>query len=572
MRALTPSPAHGPRSRVRGMRSALGVAMLSAIGALAHAEASAGCAPPGRAWISEVFYDATGDDTGFEFVELANPTGTPVPLAGARLEAGDGAAPGRWTLRWTGGATDTVRSHARFVIGGARVSPAPDALVTLELQNGPDAVRLVWPDGVVEVVGYGALADSGYYCGSPAPDVPSGSSLARIPDDADTGSDARDLRPASPTPGRANQPARDLAMVPGSLALAPAHPAAGQPVTLGGRVVSRGRDDLGEGAALVSAGWLAGADTAWAASAALPAIAAGDTVVFALTLAPPSGKVAFLARVNLPGDETATDDLDTLRARVGPGPLALTEVQFHPLDDAGEWIEVQAWDTGAVAAAGFKLHDRGGTVATARGGRGLSPGERAVLAQRRDAFVAAHPTLDSSRVLAASPWPSLNNTDGADGIADVVALAEPDGTPSDALAYSASGVPAGVPLERLDDTHWSPSRVSGGTPLAPPLAPPSLARRFEARPARLTAGGGRARLAWDLPWGWVWLDVRAFDLAGRDAGPVLSRALRAGHTEAEWDPAPLPAGVYLLVLTAEPESGGAPVSETTAVRIVRRVP
>ena len=76
----------------------------------------------------------------------------------------------------------------------------------------------------------------------------------------------------------------------------------------------------------------------------------------------------------------------------------------------------------------------------------------------------------------------------------------------------------------------------------------------------------------DLPWGWVWLDVRAFDLAGRDAGPVLSRALRAGHTEAEWDPAPLPAGVYLLVLTAEPESGGAPVSETTAVRIVRRVP
>src|SRR5262245_15283263 len=114
------------------------------------------CAPASHPLIAEVFYDAVGDDTGLEFVELFNPLAMPFPLAGARLEAGDGAGPGRWTLRWTGAPEDTIRAGGRFVVGGAGVTPAPDAVVPLDLQNGPDAVRIVWPDGATEVVGYGA--------------------------------------------------------------------------------------------------------------------------------------------------------------------------------------------------------------------------------------------------------------------------------------------------------------------------------------------------------------------------------------------------------------------------------
>src|SRR5207237_1137309 len=110
-----------------------------------------------------------------------NPTGARVALAGVRLEAGDGAGPGRWTPRWTGQTGDTLAPGGRFVIGGTLVSPAPQAIVNLSLQNGPDAVRLVWPDGAVETVGYGALSDAEYFCGAPAPDVGSGQSLARIP-------------------------------------------------------------------------------------------------------------------------------------------------------------------------------------------------------------------------------------------------------------------------------------------------------------------------------------------------------------------------------------------------------
>ena len=43
-------------------------------------------------------------------------------------------------------------------------------------------------------------------CGTPAPDVAPGQSLARVPDDADLGGNALDFRAAEPSPGRANRP------------------------------------------------------------------------------------------------------------------------------------------------------------------------------------------------------------------------------------------------------------------------------------------------------------------------------------------------------------------------------
>src|SRR5262245_58825366 len=91
-------------------------------------DAAQSCAPPDRPRIAEVCYEAIGDDTGLEFVELLNPTGARITLTGLRLEAGDGSGPGRWTLRWTGGPGDTIPAGGRFVIGGAHVSPAPDAI------------------------------------------------------------------------------------------------------------------------------------------------------------------------------------------------------------------------------------------------------------------------------------------------------------------------------------------------------------------------------------------------------------------------------------------------------------
>ena len=59
--------------------------------------AALSCAPATHPMITEVYYDAPGDDTGFEYVEILNSEAIAKPLNGMRIEAGDGAAPGRWS-------------------------------------------------------------------------------------------------------------------------------------------------------------------------------------------------------------------------------------------------------------------------------------------------------------------------------------------------------------------------------------------------------------------------------------------------------------------------------------------
>jgi hypothetical protein len=540
--------------------------------------ALATCAPSRRPLIAEVLYDAAGDDTGFEFVELYNPTDAPLGLAGARLEAGDGSAAGRWTARWTGNAGDSVPPRGRFVVGGARVVPPPDVTVTLELQNGPDAVRVVWPDGAIEVVGWGAHEFAEYACGAPAPDVASGSSLARLPDDADLGANVLDFRAAAPSPGRANQPRRDLALVTGSLALAPEQPEPGAPAVLSGRVANRGATSVAADEAALAADAVAGDALAPGDTVAplgtgtlADALAPGDTAAFALTVALPAGRWRLRARVALPLDEAPDNDADSLPARAGPGPLEPTEIQFHPVAGEGEWVEVRNRSDAPLDLARFTLSDRGLSRGVPAGGEGaLAPESLAVLAQSREALLAAFPALDRRRVWSARPWPTLNNSDDADGVADAVVLREADGTLSRRVEYSAAGVAAGVPLE-LRDGGWWPAGEPAGTPLAPPRALAPLARRFAFAPRRLAAGG-TATLGWDLPWPRARVRLDLFDLAGRRVARPLAEFAAPPRGERAWSAAGVPPGLYVTLARARPEGAGEWIVERGALRLEGSAP
>jgi len=535
---------------------------------------STACAPASRAWITEVFYDAAGDDAGLEFVELANHGAAPVALAGARLEAGDGSAPDRWSVRWTGGPGDTVRPGARFVVGGARVAPPPDAVAALDLQNGPDAVRLVWPDGAIEVVGWGPHEFAGYACGAPAADAAPGLSLARVPDDADFGSNALDFRPFAPSPGRANRPARDAAAVRGALAARPARPAPGAPLALEARVWNAGAEPAAAGALRVAFA-AAGEGSEWPLGEAAPAgaLAPGDTARVALdAAAPPAGRWRLVARAALEGDAEPANDADSLALRVGAGPLEIVEIQFQPAAGEGEWIEVANPGPAPVEIAGWTLSDRGGTRGTVRSaapGAAVPPGGLAVLAQDRAALLARFPALDSARVHAVMPWPALNNTNGPDGLADAAALAEPDGTPSDEAAYAAGTAAGGCTLERREDGWW-PSPAPGGTPLAPPRIPAPLARRFECAPRRVAAGGA-VRAGWDLPFPRARARIEAYDLTGRLVARLLPEMAVPARGEREVSLAGLPPGLYVLALVARAEDG-ATASGAAAVRIAGSAP
>ena len=538
---------------------------------------AAACAPASHAIVTEVYYDALGDDTGHEFVELFNPTSAPIALSGARLEAGDGAGPGRWTLRWTGSARDSLPPGARFVIGGAMVSPPPQAIVTLDLQNGPDAIRVVWPDGAVEVVGYGALAYPEYSCGPPAPDVASGLSLSRVPDDADLGSNALDFRAASPTPGRENQPRRDLGILDGSLLLDPDRPDAGGSARLAGRVVNRGRD-------LVATSEIAlslelepleggGGSPIWTAEPwGSPALAPGDTAAFSIELsAIPAGKHRLWVEARAPNDGDPDNDRDSLRFRAGPGPLALTEIQFHPADGEGEWVEVRNASGFALDLTRFTLSDRGSGRGVPRDGSGpIAPESLAVFAQDRAALLASRPEIDAARVWQVSPWSALNNSDDDSNVADIVSLRETDGVVSDRVPYRAAGVPAGVPIEWRDGL-WQPALDPRGSPLQPPRPLPPVAHRFQLAPSRARAGD-RLKLGWELPWPRARVSVQLFDLNGRSVAMLLPEIAAAGRGVREVPLTAAPPGLFFAVLEARAESGGERVAETRPLRVVGFTP
>ena len=554
-----------------------GVSLLAAAVALAgvgaawavpaSAGATAACAPAQHPLIAEVLYDAVGDDTGWEFVELYNPFDRALPLAGMRLEAGDGSGPGRWTLRWTGNAVDSVAAGGRFVVGGAKVQPAPRAVVTLELQNGPDALRLVWPDGAVEVVGYGALEFAEYSCGAPAVDVAPGSSLARIPDGADLGSNAADFRAAAPSPGRANQSQRDLAVMAGSLALTPEQPDPGAAARLTGRIENRGATAVTAGEAMLVATAVSTAgDVPLFARAVGATLAPGDTCAFDEPLALAAGKWRLRMAVALPLDESPANDADSLLVRVGPGPLESTEIQFHPAAGEGEWVEVRNRSDAPLDLAGFTISDRGATRGTPAGGEGvLEPESLAVLAQDRTALLRAFPGLDSSRVWRAGPWPSLNNSNDSTGFADAVVLRERDGTPCQRVDYSAAGIPAGVPLEWRDGGWW-PDSDPAGTPLRSPHARAPLARRFECAPRRLREGGA-ATLAWDLPWSRARVTLELYDLAGRRVARPLEEFLAPARGERTWSAGAVAPGLYVTLARARPDGSGDWIVERGALRV-----
>jgi hypothetical protein len=514
--------------------------------------AALSCAAVSHPIVTEVYYDANGDDTGREFVELWNPGTTGRSLAGLRLEAGDGGGPGRWTLRWTGQAADSLPPGARFVIGGAQVAPPPNVVINLELQNGPDAMRLLWPDGASEIVGWGAHEHTEYYCGAAAVDVASGQSLARIPDAAATGGNAGDFRAADPSPGGRNLRTVDAALLRRHATLEPPQPPPNAAATLTLSLHDPGATAWGvdDGKIVVTSELLAGE-----VAVNMPAMAPGETLRVEVALpALRAGRGAIIARVVLHGDESPGNDVDTLLVRVGPGPLALREIQFHPAAGEGEWIEVRNRDALPLALERFRVGDRSGAGGTVEAGVPLAPESLAVLAQDPVALLMARPSLDATRVRRVSPWAALNNSDDATGVADQVQLAESDGVPVERVSYSAAGIASGVTLEYRDDS-WRPSEVVGGTPLAPPLSRPPVAGGFRADPRRLKTSGETVRFSWELPWPSPRVTLELYDLEGRRsrrlAGPVAS-GVRGERPVTLTALAP---GIYLAVLRAESDDG-----------------
>jgi hypothetical protein len=81
-----------------------------------------------------------------------------------------------------------------------------DLVANFDFQNGPDSIVLRDGAGIVDAVGDGSFTSAHFFAGegTPAPDPPGGSSVARWFADVDTGDNAADFRVlGEPTPGTA---------------------------------------------------------------------------------------------------------------------------------------------------------------------------------------------------------------------------------------------------------------------------------------------------------------------------------------------------------------------------------
>jgi hypothetical protein len=148
--------------------------------------------------INEVFYNPLGADAGKEFVELYNPGESSLSLDGYVLESGNGANPNDWTVEWASGQGDRILAKGYFLIAESNYSTA-DFLADLDLQNGPDAVRLRKNSTIIDLVGYGSHQYPEYFEKTPAKLAREGFSLARS-DGIDSGNNSFDFSESLPSP------------------------------------------------------------------------------------------------------------------------------------------------------------------------------------------------------------------------------------------------------------------------------------------------------------------------------------------------------------------------------------
>jgi hypothetical protein len=537
--------------------------------------------------LNEVLYDPAGADGGAEFVELHQPGDTAVALADARLEFANGADGPVWRVRWRGGADDTLRAGGFFLIADEGwQGPPADAQVSLQLQNGPDAIRLVLADGRMDVLGYGELEDPGLYETTPHADVPSGQALARRPDGQDTDRNDVDWVAAVPSPGAANFQ-RYGASVDAFKGEPPSLPAVGGEVTLTLRLFNTGLADLPAGPVILTDVTTGEGLNAWLDG--LPPDQ-GRTLVYHWR-AQAEGRHRFQLDLeggeNGPGADEGPPTIPAGYYQVGPAGLYLNEVMVAPTT-SGEWIEIANGGAAAVSLDSFRVRDEDSTWRPLPA-LTLLPGDFALLVQDRERFLSwwerilaegALPSCGATGPAAAatqlnSGWPSLNNAPPDDReFADRVYLGDAQETVLDHLTCGGRGleIPAGRSLERLAcrprgavDRNWGPSTSPlGGTPACANSLATGPATGFELRPNPFYPGGGGEQAVLHLLFhlragenGW---EALVFDLWGRRVRDLGGDDLGPGPRDILWDGrgdggSSLPPGGYVVLLRIRDGAG-----------------
>ncbi|MCP4571848.1 MAG: lamin tail domain-containing protein [bacterium] len=527
--------------------------------------------------INELAPDPAGADTGREFVEIINASSISEDMTGVMLQFANGSEGAVWRTRWEAEPGLLLAPGTRFLLADRNWQGPGQAQVEvwLGLQNGPDALRLVRGDSVLDLVGWGALTDPELMEATPAPSAP-GAALSRRPDGWDSQDNGADFVVADPTPGWSNfRPwalsVLTVAMDPPSLARI------GDPLLLDVEVRNDGLEDWPVTTLILAAGQERG-------TALLDACPAGDVRRFSWQVRPgESGRVALGAVAVAPGNGD-TIVLDLGAVHVGAGALFLSEIMAAPRRDEGEWIEIEAVMPGDLG--GWRLRDEGGEWRDLPV-RTLAAGERILLAQEpvaleewilearaRGGFAACDGPVPAALELAG--WPNLNNT-APDGraFAERLQLADPTGLVVDHATIGGldGKAPDGLSWERVGIEPAHPTGANWGTCTArtgaTPGCPNSLSTPGTAGPTLTVepavldgaAGPGAVHLRFQLIAGETGWRARLHDLWGAPVRDFGGDDLGTGPRDLVWDGRDdrgmvLPPGGYVALLLVKGGAGG----------------
>jgi len=509
--------------------------------------------------INEFLPDPEGSDGGREFVELLNTGPEAEPLAGVALQFANGAVGAVWTNRWTGGDGLWLGPGLRYLIVDRNWlgEPAGQAEVYLGLQNGPDAVRLVRGEAVLDLVGYGPLTDPAMMETYPA-DIAPGQSLSRRPDGRDTGNNQTDFVLAEPTPGAPNFLPFSLDVISWELD-PPSVDRLSMRVQFTLEILNNGTETFPTRAIFLRVG---GEDLA----SLLDQLPAGQERMISWIFRPRNGGLLPL-EVLVP--HPASQDtliLHPASLQVGPGNLILNEVLAVPRQGQGEWVEISVAGDQEVDLTGHLLRDEDGSWRPLPELR-MAPGELLVLAQdslalagwhldnrAHGAVTACPPGLAIARQVNLMGWPTLNNTPTEDReFADRLYLANAFGDVIDHLTIGGEGSliggqsDPGLSLERLAPdprnpgaSNWAPctARVGSTPGCANSVAATGLVRSgFTVQPRILDPAAGITTVHFlfkltEQQAGW---DLRVFDLWGGLVRDLGGENLGAGPRDLMWD-------------------------------------
>ncbi|MBT4291651.1 hypothetical protein HOD41_03090 [bacterium] len=425
--------------------------------------------------LNEVMYDPAGSDAGKEFIELYNSGSEPLSLLGVQVAFANGANGPDWQARWVGSEHHSIEAGGFFLIADTGWAGSADAIVNLDLQNGPDGIMLTREGVYLDLLGYGPLQHEGLCEEIPHPGSGSGNSLGRKPDGYDTDFNNVDwFMLEEPNPGSENFRQFSIASV--DLEHSP-------PVLLSGSgtVVSKitlFNDGLQN---ILSTNVQISADGVEVGSTYITEIESGSSADVYLTWSI-SHAGSYEIELTFSNIELQTINLGVYQS--GLLGLVLSEVMAAPSAESCEWIEVENCTGEVMSLSGYRIKDADNDSQPIPN-VSIFPNQKIIIVQDADVFTqwwlseqqnGAWPDCSMPVLVELDgSWPTINNSAPDDrNYADYICLMLPERVVIDWLQLGVSWpIPAARSVERVNSE---------------PIGDPSWNWRPSTAPARSTPG------------------------------------------------------------------------------------